>query len=583
MDNQSVNKKLRKQITRKYGIITITVVFACILAISLYNYLSYVVTSRRRWVYSPLSSSSSSPKKKKSLGWSRHRIIKQPKSLLVGLFLLAFTTYVCVAETHNDVTYLVKRLGRVCVALMPPVYLLTLRPTPLPYTIYLQLLPFHKWLSRLLVLVAVLHGTLYFWVYVQTSKLFKLKKLQNISGIVAFFVFIAMALTSLRPIRRNVYRHFYTIHYTFAWLSVLLVWYHANPPANSYMAMCLVILLYQVFYRITHSSQLNLPVQYVSPSMYLVTIPMSMVPRSLRGNFTPGAHVRVSLPLTCPGSWFQSSHPYTIASLPHEDHLKLVIRKTAFPIKLRQKYAIQGPFNSLPKVLIDRKCIATARRALLVIGGSGIAFGAPVFRHLRASGVQVKMLWAIRDVKEWLVLKSLGLEDAFDDIEVYVTAARVITRVPNATSHRLFRKASMMFEDQFLNHNDELNDDEGLGISVEKDFCNGPEQGSLLGNSGGPSRNYSTMDVLDQVIMSDEARPSIFNHRPVLNLRLKSWLCGSEVNEDNCYCIDDLLEANPADIEGSWVICSGAARLVDETKAWSKDNGFSFYAEEFTL
>ena len=95
--------------------------------------------------------------------------------IILGKFgLLVLLIYLTLAETNHDLTYLVKRLGRVAVALLPISYFLTLRPSPLPQTLYLQLLPMHKILTRLVVLFVTLHAFIYVYIYYETNKLQKL-------------------------------------------------------------------------------------------------------------------------------------------------------------------------------------------------------------------------------------------------------------------------------------------------------------------------------------------------------------------------------------------------------------------------
>ena len=98
-----------------------------------------------------------------------------------------------------DLVFVTKRLGRQIVALMPAMYFLTIKPSLLPQSFYLELITFHKFLSRVVVVFAVLHGIFYTVIYYQNATLFKLWKTANLLGIGALAVFLAMALLSLRP------------------------------------------------------------------------------------------------------------------------------------------------------------------------------------------------------------------------------------------------------------------------------------------------------------------------------------------------------------------------------------------------
>lgn len=655
--------------------------------------------------------------------------------------------YPLFAGTGYDLQHLVKRAGRVSVAVLPAIYLLALKPSPFPNTFYLDLLPLHKWFSRLTFVIMLGHGILYVYIYAGKGKLFKLLAWKNVSGIVALLFFLAMGMTSLSPVRRVVYRLFYGIHYVLAWAVVPLVWYHCQPPANEYIYVLLGILGFQTLYRIFHTRHSKLRVQFMSNSLYLVSVPKKDMPRSyLPSVDAPGSHLRVCEPLWKPSTWVQSSHPYTIASLPHEDPVQLVIRKSTFPVKLRHLYGLMGPFRSVSDDFLDAVRYNQIRRVLFVVGGSGVAFAAPLLRYLYDRGVEVKLLWAIRDSQDVTVLKSIGLHEAVmrGDVEVHFTQR-----------HTPFGAAPMV-EAQMYNYND----DEDLDVAVDDLCCMdapGPRTrfGSFVSDSLGSdypfaldgdtdndgeeaiSDSYSDEAVSDELpllntstsaytnpnygshlneseafqrnpgaficnpnadssyvctrIEADDEncsmsanRPStsdssgvatstdpstvknqdsftlapvdksepyvassklvecksspptspkapmnftktrlaetnetgtrsgprpqrssssvkrrkssakfndirdaygfaMFNSRPVLNIRLKLWLCGLSTNNDECCCVDQLITVSPEQRKDGWVISAGTKKLVNETRAWAKKNKFPFYQEEFTL
>lgn len=559
-------KTFRKAVTKKYGIVALWGAFAFIASLAVINYLVCKYIGRRnRWMHTKLQLYVDT-RARFVRGAQRlvPSFVRWPVSLTMVLWTVGLA-YVLFKDTHHDLTFLVKRLGRIAVALMPPLYFLTLRPTPLPYTFYLQLLPFHKWLSRVTVVLSVLHGLVYWYIYLQTNKTKKLYKLANVSGIVAGVGFVALGLTSLPRFRRAFYSAFYTIHYTLAWICMVLVACHASPPAYSYMAGCAAILVFQIIFRLHKTGHTRLPVQFISDSLYMVSIPFKQLPPNLRQSFTPGAHVRISSPIYDPRTWLRSSHPYTVASLPHEDHLKLVIRKTQYPIKLRQVYSVYGPFNSLPNDFMNLARSGQITRALLVMGGSGIAFGAPVFRFLKTMGVRVKLLWAIKDIREISVLTQLGLADDLPDIEIYISPRRV-------TSLGLRKQMSL---DIFL-HSRAPNEDENLDVAIEDEYCAGSESSPLMTSR---QRSYDSMEQN----VADLA-PNVFNHRLTLNNRLKYWLCGLTMNENECSCLDYMMvDIKPHHTSGTWVISSGANNLVNEAKCWANNNNFQFFQEEFAL
>lgn len=388
------------------------------------------------------------------------RAVKLPLVPILIFWSAVFLAFI-LSETQQEFTYLAKRLGRVPVALLPATYFLTLRPSPLPQTFYLQLVPFHKWLGRIVFIMLVVHGIVYLYIYSNTGKLRKLSNMSNVSGIVAFFLFVLIVLTSLKPLRRRYYNNvFFPIHYISTWIVLPLIYYHSPKTTAPYVYLCGAILIMQMGYRFYLSRQeVQLPVQFISSSMLFVALPRDKLPKSLQGYFSPGSHVRVSsspcissrvsslfshsqrpanslLPTTnfrsqgprpngtLMSSLVQSTHPYTVASLPQDPTLLLCIRKTRFPIRMRRAYTVTGPFASIPSPFFDDVQHGRVKRVLFVAGGTGIAFCAPLMRHLRSMNIPVKLLWAVRDQKDAKVLVHLGLaQAALEDrqVEIYIT------------------------------------------------------------------------------------------------------------------------------------------------------------------
>lgn len=626
------------------------------------------------------------------------RAVSLPLVPIVSFWTVAFL-FLIFNETHYEFTYLSKRLGHVSVALLPPVYFLTLKPSPLPRTFYLQLIPLHKWLSRLIFLIIVAHAAVYLYIYIVTKKLMKLTSYGNICGIIAFFMFVAMILTSLKPIRRRFYNTvFFPAHYIISWAVLPLIYYHSPKTIWIYVYLCAGILIGQQLYRLYISrSGTRLPVQYISSSMLFVALPKNQLPTSLQNYFSPGSHLRISsspmpgahlissIPLPGflqrwkrrrgPGpnggftsSLIQSTHPYTIASLPEDPVLMLCIRKTRYPIKLNKGYTVAGPYASIPSPFFNDVNNGLVKRALFVAGGTGIAFCAPLMRHLRSRNIPVKLIWAVRDASDAKVLTHLGLaKAALEDkqIEIYVTQSNALISMKERTARildnikRVTRKPSGKLTKEAENDASERSAasgtfegmftpqtvDERLEISIDNTWCDGGEVRTIGGKqsksvpsyvdeyghitdfdtSNGPSTRYDEESALQSQSLSfpsygslsNSAGPStsapatqavkteglqyinfptlsatpeldftpvMINSRPVLNLRIKSWLYGVAVDGDSCCCIDQLLKVDhDTDRSGRWILASGGETLVKETEKWSRVNDFSFFKDEFSL
>lgn len=483
---------------------------------------------------------------------ARNKLLHWPW-LKSGLWVLSVLVVgCCLAQTDGfNLRIIAKRLGRLCVALMPPLYFVILYPSPLPRSFYLQLLPIHKFLARLVVVFAIVHGAVYAWAYYQYDLLFKLKKWPNILGILALLVFVGMAVTSFHQVRRRAFELFYQSHIIGSWLCLPLLRWHSRPRADWYLYACLAVLVCQIGLKIHYSCTTKLRVQFVSPTMLLVIIPKTQLPASKFWNWPVASHLRLSGPYRNPLNWVRSTHPYTIASLPDDNSLKLVVRPGDYKVKMREDYTIFGPHACLPNYILHQIHSRLTRRILIVVGGTGIAFGAPMMRYVRLHGCDCKLIWAMRDPMDAKVLPQLGLhEDVLDgNVEIYYTGESLKTQ----------------------DGDNMILDDELLSVRTSDD-CYDEE-----GNRPGNTRRVNRDPVLSQYA------EFMYNSRPHLNLRLKLWIYGYTVDERDCCCADRILESRPEDRLGAWVFACGNPNLCKSTRGWAESAGIGYFEDSFTL
>lgn len=498
------------------------------------------------WIFGPLIHTATS-------GWRlrcRRRLAQLAwQKIMMGIWTCCIL-YTLFAQTNGDWVSIAKRLGRVSTALLPPMYFLTLRPSLLPKICYLQLIPLHKWLSRFVVALSTAHVLLYSYLYYDHEILrTKLSERTNLAGLAALALFIIAVGTSMSSWRRRSYESFYSLHVVISWLSLVLIWAHSKPPCNGYLEMCVALLACQFLCRVVRSSHTRLRVQYVSTSLLLIEIPKAQLP-SRFSKWAPASHVRLSGTLWNPSAYLRSSHPYTIASLPDDGVVRLAVRKGDYKLQLRRDYAIMGPINSVPSYILRLIKEGAVSRALFVIGGSGIAFAAPLLRMARLYGVSVKLVWAVRDPYDARILPMLQLHEDMlcGNIEVYYTG------------------------DPVGNADDFQRNEEELGISVSENFCESPE----------PPNRRERSRMLKDLLLKDYAN-NMYNSRTHLNLRLKSWLYGYTTDDYDCCCADRLVDSQDEDRVGAWVFAAGAPKLVETSRAWAQRAGVSFFEESFTL
>ncbi|SMN20772.1 similar to Saccharomyces cerevisiae YLR047C FRE8 Protein with sequence similarity to iron/copper reductases, involved in iron homeostasis [Maudiozyma saulgeensis] len=383
--------------------------------------------------------------------WYHRLPLYHNTSLRHCIFWCIVCTVAVFHHTSYDLLQITKRLGRVAVALMPPLLFVTLRPSPLPQTLYLRILPIHKWISRVVVLASLLHSIFYaYFMVIKGVFWIKIKKLPNVYGVIAMVLFFIIGITSIRKFRRINFRLFYYIHYISTWLTVILIHFHARPGVPYYTAMNCAILLYQCGYRIIHTKMTKMIVTPISPTLSLLEFPMTDL---VKKPVLPSGHVRISRYDSnfIKRMLFQLvpfQHPYTIASLPDEDTVRLIIRNGQFKLKNGGSYYVTGAFEPIinflerpknVKQFLDNQkkrinpfqvtslglihsplhYVVNARRVLICVGGSAIAFGLPLLRVLNFNGIIVRLIWVIRDFRDLKLLEFF--RNNFEGMEIYVS------------------------------------------------------------------------------------------------------------------------------------------------------------------
>lgn len=373
---------------------------------------------------------------------------------------ICFIIFFCsLYNTQSDLLQIAKRLGRIPALLLPITLFMTLKPSPLPNTLYLNLLPFHKWLSRSLVLFSLLHSILYFLYFakyhVWKQRLFRL---DNFLGILALALLSIIALSSLPSIRRLHYRFFYILHYISTWPLLITLHIHSRYKITKYTFLCLAILLYQIGYRFLHTSTVKPSITNISPNLTLLEFPISQLAKQ---PVLPASHIRLVLksknifkrvfylivPLT---------HPFTLLNLPGQNTARLLIRTGNFPLLANHEYYVTGVYEPVINFISTTKnygmptrfplffhssensirnpfqvssahlrssplhFFVDARRVLIFVGGSAISFGLPLLSVLNFNGVMVRLVWCVRDYRDVKILNYLKIH-YYQGLEIFIS------------------------------------------------------------------------------------------------------------------------------------------------------------------
>lgn len=352
---------------------------------------------------------------------------------------------------QSDLIQLTKRLGRIAVAMWPPLLLLTLKPSFLPNILYLNLLPLHKWISRVMILASLLHSILYTYFFLsQGAFLTKMSKIANLWGVVAIILFMIIGITSLKHFRRYNFKLFYFTHYILTWCSILAIYLHSRPAVPYYTLLNIAILLFQIVYRFRHTTTAEINLVPISHSLTLLEFPLESV---VRKPLYPSAHIRINIvhsslwkrivywvvPLT---------HPFTVISLSNDSNtIKLLVRNGNFPLIQGAKYYVTGAFESnfhfmqldqnyhsdrnslqnprtstIPSSITYSSLhyILRAKKVLIVVGGSGISFGLPLLHILNSTGCNVRLIWVTRDYHDLNLLNYFN-RNHMQGLEIYIT------------------------------------------------------------------------------------------------------------------------------------------------------------------
>ncbi|KAK7208061.1 hypothetical protein BZA70DRAFT_287385 [Myxozyma melibiosi] len=415
---------------------------------------------------------------------------------------------------------------------MPALYFLSLKPSPIPRESYLRLMPLHIWLGRLLVIISTAHGVLYLVYFFKMGKQQNILHFANFAGVVITAGFVLTLLVSFYFIRHRNHELFYKTHLAFSWLCLPLLAYHARPRVWAVTILLLVCIGGQLFQRHGFGQESRLQIQKISRHTIVVSLPRKLFPKY----FEPGSHIRLSPTRESAPVWFLSaSHPYTIASLSaDEDTVQLVVKPSRrFKLEEDREYIVHGPYPSLSYDFFVNmyKADKPLRRTVIIAGGVGISFAAPIAKTLIKMNERVKIIWAVRSKADLGLIKILGLEDA----DVFVSS----------------------------NANDQSQDP----------FLQPVELQDTLPSSG--------FDAADPQYVGEPISDELGNEATEFGLKE-----GIKVTYGRLNIETELKEFKAlADVDsgGMWVISCGSRRLVSECSKWGRRLGATVHEEVYDI
>ena len=483
--------------------------------------------------------------------WKRNGIhnrtltyLQHPPTWFVMLVLTAISIVLLQDKIHSMSTEYItvaKRSGRIAYSLIPLNIFLILRFANSPNLnpgYYLQNLNLHKWLSRLIFALSLLHGLSFAikWIIEGTGA--KFFKFWNFLGIVVLIPFVVLIVVSVRYMRRKSYRVFYIVHNVTAWFMVFLITLHARPGVWPIAIVAIAMLALQLYlrfagYKVNSVKVIDIPLS----SLQIVKIPLPL-------NFplwSPASHIRINYSILNLQSWISATHPFTIASIYEDSRTSLVLikKKTQLSFDPQVTYLMTGPYISVPPPLFN-----TAQVVSILCGGSGISFGLPIYQYFKATNasVEVNLTWCILSKDDLFVVNQLNLSH----VQVYVTGADA--------------------------------EEESSSEQVVPEFVIGGEEDEVE-NHGLLKEDIELQPIVPNPVDPNEIDEGKSNQDDLITGGRRYRLGRPKLDE--IFAIN-----NPTTIldpSTTWIIACGPDGLIQDSQKWAKEHNYQFFSEKYEM
>lgn len=355
--------------------------------------------------------------------WIGGALMKQPQGdgcewledygtmLALSFYYLAGFTFLF--YRYSFMIVLAFRLGLLCVANVPLMYILGAKHTPFSWLTgwsYEQLNVFHRHVGRVCVCTLVAHTTIFLYFF-RLQYLFTHQ--WSVMGITAAICFVVIGVSSLRNLRQRFYELFYILHFAGMLLALPAIFFH-YPTARPFVIVAAFSVLYDRVVRIVYDYRLVYShVEVQSGETVIIRIP--------KGGTNTGNHRQESFkcfpnPIAFLTNWFLrpltwntgqhvfitivgcglfESHPFTIASSSEtSETMDIIIRARDGLTKrlLDQQRTkgshnrwiiVHGPYGVHPAGIPSFNNDAPRQKIVLVAGGAGIAFTYPLYEEYR--------------------------------------------------------------------------------------------------------------------------------------------------------------------------------------------------------
>ena len=470
-----------------------------------------------------------------------------------------------ISEFLENYTTVAKRLGRLAYALIPlNIYLILRFPNAFNWNCgyYLQNLNLHKWLSRLIFILSLVHAAGFTYKWIHQGTLVKFVKFWNFLGIVVLVPFIILIPLSIRLMRRKWYSGFYITHNITAWLMVVLITLHARPGVLFFAITSLVLLAMQLYLRFIAAYKINSEgslkiINVPSSSLQIVKIPL---PTQNFPVWSPGSHIRINYSYANIKSWIGPTHPFTLSST-YEDQNKfllLIMKKTAnFQFKPEKTYLLTGPYPALPAPFFS-----TLQVVNILCGGSGISFGLPLFQYFKSTSPNtvINLVWSVRNKADLFIRNSVDLTD----VQVYVTST-----IDEVETDENVNSTQFVVEDEHDEENYGLLDNDNNDNNNNEEEVEEEEQ----------QQEGIELHTLHKQSSGTDASTTSKEGTKLLKVGENYWLGRPKLDEVFALHNPTLTH----DPKCSWVVACGPDGLIKDAKTWAKDHNYQFFSEKYEM
>lgn len=299
--------------------------------------------------------------------------------------------------------------------------------TGMPYSSFMV---FHKWVSRLMTLHAVIHSWCWtVYAIVRGYLAYYYTDAYWVWGVVATVLSSLICFQAIHFFRNLNYEVFLAIHIVFASLFMVGCWYHCYDMGYlewlyASWALWIVDRLFRVI-RIFAYGVKTAEVQYISDNTFKMTVPKGHYFNSFPGSF---AYIYFMTPY---GFW--QSHPFTIIDgALNENEITVYIKVKNGMTKYLKNKCIRAGGKETIKVCIEgpyghRAPTHKYDTAFLLSGGNGIPGAYFHARDIarRDTKQEVKLLWAIRNPEAicWFFDELRALSGTRVQTDIYITGA----------------------------------------------------------------------------------------------------------------------------------------------------------------